>query len=197
VCSSTRSGFAARIARLISQGTKRSASPWISRIGTCALRTASAAPGAFRSKPPNSRAATGAQTLARNAGYPRLLITLRRISRGEVNGQSAITPRTFGGSGPPAAVSTVAAPIEMPTSRIGVSAPKRPSAQSIQRRRSRLSLMPKVIVCPSLPHWARCSIISRLCPSRRMICAPPLKSRAGVPRQPWQQMFSGAPSALW
>lgn len=90
--------------------------------------------------------------------------TEQMISFALVYGQSAITPRTFSGRPSADAMSTVAAPMEMPPSKMGI-APNRSAAQRVQRRTSYFSIAPKVIVCPALliaqrvPRDARTAIV--------------------------------------
>ena len=78
-----------------------------------------------------------------------------KMSHGEVNPQSAITPVTVSGSSVPHAISTAVAPIEMPSSTICTSPPARSVRYRAQSRTSNRSRMPYVIYLPSLSPCAR------------------------------------------
>ena len=79
----------------------------------------------------------------------------RRMPSGDAKPQSAQIPFTCSGRGSSAAISTVAAPMEMPERRICVSGPKRRRISFVQLMQSNRSFTPKEMVLPSLWPWAR------------------------------------------
>ena len=98
------------------------------RIGTRLCFTASTASAPCKRKCPNRTAPMFAIHHMKCGGSFRSLLTRMMISFGVVNGASAITPLTLCGRSMPVAISTVAAPMEMPHSTICTESPKRRTA---------------------------------------------------------------------
>ena len=96
-------------------------------------------------------------------------------------------PRTFSGKSSPAAMITVAAPMETPVRKISGFFPKLSVfvrfdvAYSIQERQSNRSFTPKEMVQPSLSPWARWSTTNVFWFSLLASLCPPQKSRSGLP----------------
>ena len=84
----------------MAQGTKVSAVPWMNRIGHFVFDTASSVDASLMEKPANTRVQTSISPSSGPAGshFTCARRTLRMIASGEEKPQSAITPRTDGGS---------------------------------------------------------------------------------------------------
>ena len=105
----------------MAQGTKLSAVPWMNRIGRFVFDTASSVDASLMEKPANTRVQTSISPSSGPAGshFTCARRTLRIIASGEEKPQSAITPRTDGGSSSAEASRTVVAPIESPPRNSG------------------------------------------------------------------------------
>lgn len=110
----------------MAQGTKVSAVPWMNRIGRFVFDTASSVDASLMEKPAKARVQTSISPSSGPAGshFTCARRMLRMIASGEEKPQSAITPRTDGGSSSAEASRTVVAPIESPPRNSGCSGPK-------------------------------------------------------------------------
>ena len=108
------------------QGTNVSPVPWMNKIGSFVFATASSVDAPLSENPANSRVNTSVSARSGPAGSHLQCArkTLFMISYGDEKPQSAMIPRTEGGSSRSDASRTVAAPMERPPRISGCAGPK-------------------------------------------------------------------------